>query len=114
MAKNMVRVGNPGRSPTVGRSIGAAFLLLSVGLLASCNSATMSSGDSPDNDVLDKVRSLDILPRQPQQGNAAETNTGQRSRAVRSEGPEVPAASEERPPQAAATGNRYELNFENT
>jgi general secretion pathway protein D len=114
MAKNMVRVGNPGRSPTVGRSIGAAFLLLSVGLLASCNSATMSSGDSPDIDVLDKVRSLDILPRQPQQVNAAEANAGQRSRPVIYEGTEVSGVSEARPPQSAATGNRYELNFENT
>src|ERR1700681_985471 len=114
MAENMVRVGNPGRSPTVGRSIGAAFLLLSVGLLASCNSATMSSGDSPDIDVLDKVRSLDILPRQPQQVNAAEANAGQRSRPVIYEGTEVSGVSEARPPQSAATGNRYELNFENT
>src|ERR1700716_4080307 len=114
MAKNMVRVGNPGRSPTVGRSIGAAFLLLSVGLLASCNSATMSSGDSPDIDVLDKVRSLDILPRQPQQVNAAEANAGQRSRPVIYKGTEVSGVSEARPPQSAATGNRYELNFENT
>ena len=110
----MVRVGNPGRSPTVGGSIGAAFLLLSVGLLASCNSATMSSGDSPDIDVLDKVRSLDILPRQPQQVNAAEANAGQRSRPVIYEGTEVSGVSEARPPQSAATGNRYELNFENT
>jgi general secretion pathway protein D len=112
MAENMVRVGNPGRSPTVGRSIGAAFLLLSVGLLASCNSATMSSGDSSDIDVLDKVRSLDILPRQPQPVNAAEANAGQRSRPVMYEGTEV--SSEARPPQSAASGNRYELNFENT
>ncbi len=110
----MVRVGNPGRSPTVGRSIGAAFLLLSVSLLASCNSATMSSGDSPDIDVLDKVRSLDILPRQPQQVNAAEANAGQRSHPVIYEGTEVSGVSDARPPQSAATGNRYELNFENT
>jgi general secretion pathway protein D len=114
MAENMVRVGNPGRSSTVGRSIGAAFLLLSVSLLTSCNSATMSSGDSSDNDVLDKVRSLDILPRQPQQVNAVDTKAGQRSRPVMYEGTEVPGASEAPPPQSAATGNRYELNFENT
>jgi general secretion pathway protein D len=114
MAEHMVRVGNPGRSSTIGRSIGAAFLLLSVSLLASCNSATMSSGDSSDVDVLDKVRSLDILPRQPQQVNAAEANTGQRSRPVIYEGAEVSGVSEARPSQSAATGNRYELNFENT
>src|SRR3979411_1090365 len=114
MAKNMVRVGNPGRSPTVGRSIGAAFLLLSVGLWWSGSSATMLAARSPDIALLDKVRSLDILPRQPQQVNAAEANAGQRSRPVIYEGTEVSGVSEARPPQSAATGNRYELNFENT
>ena len=110
----MVRVGNLGRSPTVGRSIGAAFLLLSIGLLTSCNSATLSSGDSADIDVLDKVRSLDILPRQGQQVNAAEANVGQRSRPVMFEGTEVSDVSEARPVQSPVAGNRYELNFENT
>src|SRR4029077_2550224 len=113
MAENMVRVGNPGRSPTVGRSIGAAFLLLSVGLLASCNSATMSSGDSPDIDVLDKVRSLDILPRQPQQVNASQPNAGQRSRAAVYDGTEVTDVAEARP-EPTASGNGFDLNFENT
>jgi general secretion pathway protein D len=64
--------------------------------------------------VLDKVRSLDILPRQPQQVNAVDTKAGQRSRPVMYEGTEVPGGSEAPPPQSAATGNRYELNFENT
>jgi general secretion pathway protein D len=114
MAENMVRVGNLGRSPTVGRSIGAAFLLLSIGLLTSCNSATMSSGDSADIDVLDKVRSLDILPRQGQPVNAADANVGQRSRPVMYEGTEVSDVSEARPAQSPVAGNRYELNFENT
>src|SRR4029077_16741377 len=113
MAENMVRVGNPGRSPTVGRSIGAAFLLLSVGLLASCNSATMSSGDSPDIDVLDKVRSLDILPRQPQQVNASQPNAGQPSRAAVYDGTEMTDISETRA-QPTASGNGFDLNFENT
>src|SRR5882757_45736 len=114
MAENMVRVGNLGRSPTVGRSIGAAFLLLSIGLLTSCNSATMSSGDSADIDVLDKVRSLDILPRQGQPVNAADANVGQRSRPVMYEGTEVSDVAEARPAQSPVAGNRYELNFENT
>ena len=63
----MVRVGNPGLSPPVGRSICAAFILSSVVALASCNSATVSSNNGFDIDVLDKVRSLDTLPRYPQQ-----------------------------------------------
>ncbi|MEH2470165.1 general secretion pathway protein D [Nitrobacteraceae bacterium AZCC 2161] len=110
----MARVGNLGRNPTIGRSICAVFVLLSAGLLASCGSATISSStDSSDIDVLDKVRSLDILPRQPQQVNAVATDAGQRNRPTMFEGAEVPDVSDERP-QPTATGNGFDLNFENT
>jgi len=109
----MVRVANPGWSLPVGRSISIGFMLLSVVLLASCNSATVNSGGGLDIDVIDKVRSLDTLPRYPQQANAAETNAGQRSRPVVFEGTEVSDVSEPRP-QPVATGNGFELNFENT
>ena len=109
----MVRVANPGWSQPVGRSICIAFVLLSAGLLASCNPVTVSSGGGSDIDVIDKVRSLDTLPRYPQQANAAETNAGQRSRPVMFEGTEVTDVSEARP-QPVATGNGFELNFENT
>ena len=89
----MVRVGKLGRYPTIGRSVCAAFILLSLGLLASCNSATVgSNADGAQIDVLDKVRSLDIMPRQPQPVNAATTTSGQRSsRPVMFEGAEVTA-----------------------
>jgi len=109
----MVRVANPGWSPPVGRSISIGFMLLSVVLLASCNSATVNSGGGLDIDVIDKVRSLDTLPRYPQQVNAAEANAGQRSRPAMFEGTEVSDVSEPRP-QPVATGNGFELNFENT
>jgi general secretion pathway protein D len=109
----MVRVANPGWSQPVGRSICIAFVLLSAGLLASCNPVTVSSGGGSDIDVIDKVRSLDTLPRYPQQANAAETNAGQRSRPVMFEGTEVTDVSEARP-QPVAIGNGFELNFENT
>ncbi len=109
----MVRVANQGWSPPVGRSICIGFMLLSAGLLASCNPVTVSSGSGADIDVLDKVRSLDTLPRYPQQANAAEANAGQRSRPVMFEGTEVSDVAEARP-QPVATGNGFELNFENT
>src|SRR5712671_4238072 len=109
----MVRVANPGWSPPVGRSICIGFMLLSAGLLASCNPVTVSSGSGADIDVLDKVRSLDTLPRYPQQANAAEANAGQRGRPVMFEGTEVSDVAEARP-QPVATGNGFELNFENT
>jgi general secretion pathway protein D len=109
----MVRVANPGWSSPVGRSICIAFMLLSAGLLASCNPVTVSSGSGSDIDVLDKVRSLDTLPRYPQQANAAEANASQRSRPVMFEGSDVSDVAEARP-QPVATGNGFELNFENT
>ena len=109
----MVRVANPGWSPPVGRSISIGFMLLSVVLLASCNSATVNSSGGLDIDVIDKVRSLDTLPRYPQQVNATEANAGQRSRPAMFEGTEVSDVSEPRP-QPVATGNGFELNFENT
>ena len=109
----MVRVANPGWSPPVGRSICIAFILFSAGLLASCNPVTVSAGSGSDIDVIDKVRSLDTLPRYPQQASAAEANAGQRARPVVFEGTEVSDVSEARP-QPVATGNGFELNFENT
>src|SRR3984957_4598331 len=108
----MEYVGNPNRYPTV-RGICVVMTLLSSVLLTSCNSATIGAGDSGDIDVLDKVRSLDILPRQPQQVNGSQPNAGQRSRAAVYEGTEVTDIAEARP-QPTASGNGFDLNFENT
>jgi general secretion pathway protein D len=109
----MVSVGNLGRYPTMGRGICAALLLLCVGALASCNSATVSSNDNFDVDVTDKVRSLDILPRQPQQVNNVDTTSSARARPAVYEGVVVSDVSEDRP-QPVASGNGFDLNFENT
>ena len=112
----MVRVGKLGRYRTVGRGVGAALILLSITLLASCNSATTSgTADGAQMDVLDKVRSLDLLPRSAQPVTAATTSSAQRggSRPVMFEGTEVTAVSDERP-QSSASGNGFDLNFENT
>jgi general secretion pathway protein D len=109
----MVGVGNRGLPPSVGRSICAAFMLSSVVALASCNSATVNSNNNLDFDVLDKVRSLDTLPRYPQQANATATTTGQRVQPAVYPGTEVSEISEGRP-QPVATGGGFELNFEST
>jgi general secretion pathway protein D len=113
----MVRVGKLGRYRFIGRSARAAFVIVSMGLLASCNSATISSSnDGAQLDVMDKVRSLDLLPRQPQPVNALATTAsgqGSGSRPVMYEGTEVTAVSDERP-QTISSGNGFDLNFENT
>jgi general secretion pathway protein D len=115
MAGIMIRDGKPGRYRAIGRSACAAFILMSMGLLASCNSATTGSNDGAQLDVMDKVRSLDLLPRQQQPVNAAMMPSGQGgggSQPVMFQGTEVPAVSDERP-QAASSGNSFDLNFDN-
>src|SRR6266481_7512233 len=109
----VVFVGKPSRSPTVGRGLCAAVMLLSAGLLTACNSANFAANDSNEIDVLDKVRSLDILPRQPQQVNGSPSNAGQRGRPAVYNATEVTDISETRP-QPIASGNGFDLNFENT
>src|ERR1700761_1092639 len=118
MAEIMVRVGMLGRYRLIGRSVCAAFILSSMGLLVSCNSVTMgtTSTNGDEIDVLDKVRSLDLTPRQPQQVNVATTASsgqGGASRAAMYEGTEVTAVSDDRP-QPISSGNGFDLNFENT
>ena len=99
----MVGVGNRGLPPSVGRSIGAAFILSCVVALASCNSATVNSNSGLDIDVLDKARSLDTLPRYPQQANAQGTNAGQRAQPAVFQGTEVTDISEARPQPTPST-----------
>jgi general secretion pathway protein D len=111
--EEMVRVGRPRRFVTIERSLGAILMLWSAGLLGSCNSTTVGTADSNDIDVLDKVRSLDILPRQPQQANTVTTATSPHSHAAVFEGSEVTSVSEVRP-QPVASGSGFDLNFENT
>jgi general secretion pathway protein D len=89
------------------------LMLLSVSLLTSCNSATLGSSEPTDIDVLDKVRSLDTLPRYPQQTAEGQTSAGSRSRAAVYEGTVISDVPEARP-QQPASGNSFDLNFENT
>ncbi|MBR0696460.1 type II secretion system secretin GspD [Bradyrhizobium lablabi] len=113
----MKRVGKLGRESTIRGGLGAAFALLSLGLLASCNSATVGDAgvDASQLDIVDKVRSLDLLPRQsqPVNGIATTANRGGTVRTAMYEGSDVETVSSERL-QATANGNGFDLNFENT
>ncbi|UGY05984.1 type II secretion system secretin GspD [Bradyrhizobium quebecense] len=113
----MQRVGTVGRCPTIRGGLAAIFALTSLGLLASCNSATVGeSVDASQVDVTDKVRSLDLLPRQPQPVSGLAAAGGSQSGSVRAamyEGSEVTGVADARP-QPASNGNGFDLNFEST
>jgi general secretion pathway protein D len=110
----MARVCNHGGSQRAGRNIRSiAVALCAAPLLMSCGLATLQSPAPADIDVLDKVRSLDILPRQAQSVGATQPKGGERARAAVFEGTEISAIPEARV-ERAATGNGYDLNFENT
>jgi general secretion pathway protein D len=92
------------------------FAFVSIAL-TSCNSATFSTDDRNDVDVLDKVRSLDLLPRYPKQVGTEEPASGKRARTVVYSGTATSASAEEiaeAPLQAQPVANGFELNFENT
>ena len=109
----MASVGKRCPSLSVGRSIGTVFMVTSALFLASCNSATVNTGGTGpgDLDVLDKVRSLDILPRYPTQAGSTTTSSGPRAQPVVFQGTEITDIAEPRP-QPAAGGNGFDLNFE--
>src|SRR5215472_7156178 len=116
MASLMVRVAGLGHYPSIRRSLGAVFALSSFVVLSSCNLATVgSSVDGSQLDITDKVRSIDLLPRQSQPvGTATAASGSNRAGAAQIyEGAEVTAVSDERP-QPVASGNGFDLNFENT
>src|SRR5690349_2595302 len=117
MASSMVRVGTQRRSQTFRRAARAGSVLASLFLLASCNSATLgSSVEGSQIDITDKVRSIDLLPRQPQPVNATATVSAGGNRAAPAalyEGAAITTVSDERP-QFASSGSGFDLNFENT
>jgi len=112
----MERVGNQGRSRAAARGVGAlAIALFLVSVLTSCNTATMGGTTVPaDVDVLDRIRSIDTMPRLPENFGGGQTNAGQRAKASVYEGTEVTGVGDSRlVTQPASGGSGYDLNFEN-
>jgi general secretion pathway protein D len=91
-----------------------AFFALNLGLLAGCNQLSLGNQEvSKGPDIMDRVRSLDLLPRFPQQPDQTGKNAGAGAR------PQVYAGVTLTPiegprSQPGAGGEGYELNFENT
>ncbi|WP_316232808.1 type II secretion system secretin GspD [Bradyrhizobium sp. SZCCHNPS2010] len=114
----MVRVGYKRRSQTAKGdlrprvvAIAAAWGILT--LLSACNSATVGTVAPGDIDPLDKVRSLDIMPRQADGPGGSQAATPRNSRAAVYEGTEINDVPDARPRPVASVGG-YDLNFENT
>ena len=88
-------------------------------LVASCNTASfVSDKDVQDPDVFEKVRSIDLLPRSPTQIQQGQFSTGRRAKPVIY--PAEPAddapqpGSIQQPQQTVASGDGFELNFDNS
>jgi len=83
-------------------------------VLSSCNSATVNAVAPADVDPLDKIRSLDIMPKQADAVGRGRTDVGQRAGAAVYEGTEVTDVADARMRPVPASGGGYDLNFENT
>ena len=74
------------------RSSRAAFFALNLGLLAACAQLPDGRVVSTGPDVMDRVRSLDLLPRFPQQGaSAGQSGVGANAKAQVYPGVTIPA-----------------------
>jgi general secretion pathway protein D len=112
----MVSNGNQRRSWTAiaHRTVLLAAALGIAAVLSSCNSATVNAVAPADVDPLDKIRSLDIMPKQADAVGRGRTDVGQRAGAAVYEGTEVTDVADARMRPVPASGGGYDLNFENT
>lgn len=95
------------------RIFAIAVVLCSLLVMTSCNYATVGTVAPADIDVLDKVRSLAIVPRQTEVVSNPQNNAGQHGRAAEFEGTEIADVGDVPAPRQSAD-NGYDLNFENT
>jgi general secretion pathway protein D len=110
----MVSVGNRRSRTAVLHPVCVLMAMLgTAALLSSCNLATVNT--APANvDPLDKVRSLDIMPKRADAVGTSRIDVDQRSRAAVYEGTEITDVADARIRPVATSGGGYDLNFENT
>ena len=90
------------------------FFALNAAWLAACNQIPYEK-EPRTPDVFDKIRSIDLLPRFPQQSNSGDQIGGPSARPQVYGGVVVPAIEPRPQPTTSAEGGEgYELNFENT
>jgi general secretion pathway protein D len=101
---------NKSGDPQALRGVAVACALAVAGTIAACGAIT--SGPERTGDVFDKVRAVDLLPRYPQSAEPVTSSTGGEGTKPASfygSEPQVVA-----PATRSASGEGYELNFENT
>jgi general secretion pathway protein D len=113
----MTFVGNQSNRGIALRSACALVLACCAScLLLSCNMATIGNSPSAptDIDVMDKVKSLDILPRSPTQTGSTTTSSGPRAQPAVFQGTEITDTGAPRVQTATAGGggSGFDLNFE--
>src|SRR5262249_49439855 len=89
---------------------GAAGVAAGV-LAATIAACAVNTGPDRVGDVFDKVRAVDLEPRFPKGTDPIATGGGEGTRPTSGYGAEPPAVT---PAQRSASGEAYELNFENT
>ena len=103
----MTFVGNQSKRGIALRSAFALVLAYCAScLLLSCNMATIGNSPSAptDIDVMDKVKSLDILPRSPTQTGSTTTSSGPRAQPAVFQGTEITDTGAPRVQSATAGG----------
>ncbi|MFL5089525.1 MAG: type II secretion system secretin GspD [Xanthobacteraceae bacterium] len=97
------------RDPRSLHGVAVAFALAIAATIAACGAIT--SGPERTGDVFDKVRAVDLLPRYPQSTEPVATTGGEGTKPASFYGSEPQVVA---PAQRSASGEGYELNFENT
>ncbi|MFL4984546.1 MAG: type II secretion system secretin GspD [Xanthobacteraceae bacterium] len=97
------------RDPRALHGVAVAFTLAIAATIAACGAIT--SGPERTGDVFDKVRAVDLLPRYPQSTEPVATTGGEGTKPASFYGSEPQVVA---PAQRSASGEGYELNFENT
>jgi general secretion pathway protein D len=96
-----------------------AALGLLAALLVGCNVLPITPDDSAKDDtgkldVFEKIRSIDLSPRFPNRVPAPDANSGQRVRAAEYPGSDQSLVAAPLQAQPTASGDGFDLNFENT
>jgi general secretion pathway protein D len=91
------------------------FFALNLGLVAACAQLPINNNQEVTNgpQIMDQVRSLDLLPRFPRQAERSGQTGGAGAKSQVYDGVTV-SAVEGAQPRPTSSGEGYELNFENT